>query len=159
MTIRKRYAAAFVLAFAAASCNAQTAKPSINDFVGKWVVTDVVDYTDVSGGIPEAKRLLGKTLTITPKSISFDNEPCTPDPGFTVSDVDTQSELDKEFSLRVNETGLPVRSTLLESDNCFPVFLTSVKNKVVFGWNGVIVRAVHDQPKKAQPGSKVRGGS
>lgn len=122
-------------------CAAQTPHAKINDFVGNWVVTDVVDYTDVSGGIPEAKRILGMTMKITPKSMSFDKETCTPNTGFTVREVDTLTELTKQFDLRVNETGLPEKTAFVDSDNCFAVFRMD-DHKIVFGWDGIIVRAI-----------------
>lgn len=143
MNCHKLYVA-MVFAVVASTCGAQTKSPTVNDFVGKWVVTDVVDYSDISGGIPEAKRILGKTLTITSRSIAFDKENCSPRPGFTVTEVDTQNELKKQFGLTVNETGLPARTTLLNSENCFAVFGMSTY-KIVFGWNGIIVRAVRDK--------------
>lgn len=125
-------------------CAAQTPHATINDFVGNWVVTDVVDYTDVSGGIPEAKRILGMSMRITPKSMSFDKETCTPNTGFTVKEVDTLSELTKQFGLRINETGLPTRTVFVDSDNCFAVFRMDDR-KIVFGWDGIIVRAIRDK--------------
>ncbi|APA85370.1 hypothetical protein BJG93_08235 [Paraburkholderia sprentiae WSM5005] len=122
---------------------AETPHAAINDFVGNWVVTDVVDYADISGGVPEAKRILGMTMKITPRSMSFDNETCKPNTGFTVKQIDTLSELNKQFELRVNETGLPATSVVVDSDNCFAVFRMDA-HRIVFGWNGIIVRAIRD---------------
>ncbi|MFM0419716.1 hypothetical protein [Paraburkholderia aromaticivorans] len=63
------------MTFGAGTSAAQTKSPSVGDFVGKWVVTDVVDYSDISGGIPEAKRILGKTMTITPSRLRSTRKP------------------------------------------------------------------------------------
>lgn len=125
-------------------CAAQASHTTINDFLGKWVVTDVVDYADISGGIPEAKRILGMTMKIAPNAISFDKQTCKPNSGFTVREVDTLSELAKQFDLHVNETGLPVRTISLGSDNCFAVFRMD-DQRIVFGWDGIIVRAVRSK--------------
>ncbi|SEE88210.1 hypothetical protein SAMN02787142_5169 [Burkholderia sp. WP9] len=142
--IRRLLFAAIAMTFGAGTSAAQTKSTSVGDFVGKWVVTDVVDYSDISRGILEAKRILGKTITITPKSIAFDKESCVPRPGFTVIDVDTETELNRQFGLTVNETGLPARTTLLHSENCFAVFGMS-DYKIVFGWDGIIVRAISEK--------------
>jgi hypothetical protein len=125
-------------------CAAQTSHATINDFVGNWVVTDVVDYADISGGIPEAKRILGMTMKITPQSMSFDNETCKPNTGFTVKEIDTLSELTKQYDIRVNETGLPATTIVVNSDNCFAVFQMDA-HRIVFGWDGIIVRAIRDK--------------
>ena len=145
MTGRMRAScAALALTAWATTCAAQTPRATITDFVGNWVVTDVVDYADVSGGIPEAKRILGMTMRITPNSISFDKETCKPNTGFIVKEVDTRSELAKQFDLRVNETGLPEKTFFVDSDNCFAVFRMN-EHKIVFGWDGIIVRAIRNR--------------
>jgi hypothetical protein len=135
---------ALTLTASASVCSAQTPPATINDFIGNWVVTDVVDYTDISGGIPEAKRILGMTMTITPQSMSFDSETCKPNTGFTVKRIDTLSALNKQFDLRVNETGLPATTVVVDSDNCFAVFRMDA-HRIVFGWDGIIVRALRDK--------------
>lgn len=129
------------LAVCVSSGYAQTQQASIKDFVGKWVVTDIVDYSDISDGVPGAKRVLGEVMTITPKSIHFENQTCAPHDGLAVRDVDTQTELNAEYGLRTNETGLPPRTALLGGGNCFAVFKKSA-SMIVFGWKGVVVRAV-----------------
>ncbi|MBB5456676.1 hypothetical protein HDG32_001862 [Paraburkholderia sp. CI2] len=136
---------ALTLTASASVCAAQTPPhATINDFIGNWVVTDVVDYADISGGIPEAKRILGMTMTITPQSMSFDSETCKPNTGFTVKRIDTLSALKKQFDLRVNETGLPATTVVVDSDNCFAIFRMDA-HRIVFGWDGIIVRAIRDQ--------------
>ncbi|MGF6815176.1 hypothetical protein OKW33_001982 [Paraburkholderia atlantica] len=131
---------ALTLTASASVCAAQTPHATINDFIGNWVVTDVVDYADISGGIPGAKRILGMTMTITPQSMSFDSETCKPNTGFTVKRIDTLSALKNQFGLRVNETGLPATTVVVDSDNCFAVFRMDA-HRIVFGWDGIIVRA------------------
>ncbi|MEX3811574.1 hypothetical protein AB3X96_15105 [Paraburkholderia sp. BR13439] len=145
MTGHKIFAyVALALTASASVCAAQTPHATINDFVGNWVVTDVVDYADISGGIPEAKRILGMTMTITPQSMSFDSETCQPNTGFTVKRIDTLSALTNQFGLRVNETGLPATTVVVDSDNCFAVFRMDA-HRIVFGWDGIIVRALRDK--------------
>ncbi|MFM0598321.1 MULTISPECIES: hypothetical protein [Paraburkholderia] len=141
MIVRKLSCAMLALTAWMSVCAAQTPHAAIGDFVGNWVVTDVVDYADVSGGIPEAKRILGMTMRITPTSMSFDKEMCKPNTGFSVKEVNTQSELTKQFDLRVNETGLPAKTAFVASDNCFAVFRMD-EQRIVFGWDGIIVRAI-----------------
>jgi hypothetical protein len=136
--------AALALATWVSVCAAQTSHATINDFVGDWVVTEVVDYADISGGIPEAKRILGMTMKITPQSMSFDNETCEPNTGFIVKEIDTISELTKQFGIRVNETGLPATAAFVDSDNCFAVFRMDA-HRIVFEWDGIIVRAIRDK--------------
>ncbi|MGF6740446.1 hypothetical protein GCT19_00190 [Paraburkholderia sp. CNPSo 3155] len=135
---------ALTLTASASVCAAQTSHATINDFIGNWVVTDVVDYADISGGIPEAKRILGMTMTITPQSMSFDSETCKPNTGFTVKRIDTLSALKNQFGLRVNATGLPATTVVVDSDNCFAVFRMDA-HRIVFGWDGIIVRALRDR--------------
>ncbi|MFM0643488.1 hypothetical protein PQR14_04095 [Paraburkholderia bryophila] len=59
MVGRKLSYAAIALMACAFVCAAQTLHATISDFVGKWTFTDVVDYLDLSDGLPEAKRILG----------------------------------------------------------------------------------------------------
>lgn len=122
-------------------------------FAGRYVVTDIVGYGDVSGGPPEAKRLLNKTLTISAKSIEFDGEGCKPNSGFQVKEVKTASAL-QEFYGGVTpvDVGLGPKALLLESENCTHVFRMD-EYRVVFGWDGIVVRAIRDNRMRSH-GSK-----
>ncbi|NVI05922.1 hypothetical protein FSB64_19575 [Paraburkholderia sp. JPY454] len=101
----------------------------------------MVGYSDVSGGIPEAKRLLGTVLSISTDQIEFAGERCRPHGGFSVRTVDTAPKLKGYYGINLDDTGLPQKTLLLDSDNCAAIFRMDA-HRVVFGWNGVIVRAV-----------------
>ncbi|MFM0736126.1 hypothetical protein PQQ51_02615 [Paraburkholderia xenovorans] len=133
---------AVALILSAGMCVAQnqTAPLSTKDFFGKWIVTDVVGYTNISAGIPEARRILGKVLTITPNWMEFDKSRCTPNGGYTISEVDSATKLREFFDLSLLDAGLPPRTTLLETNNCYAAFSVD-PYRVLFSWNGVIVRA------------------
>lgn len=129
-----------LLCFSISPCFAER-KPSIDDFIGKWTVYDVVGYSEISAGVPEAKRLLGKVMTIAKNRIDFDDEKCTPEGGFVVDVVDTSSKFDENYGkFYIPDLGLSPRSILLDSENCMPVFKLR-DNVIVFGQDGVIFRA------------------
>lgn len=129
---------------AGAQQGASETTPSAAEFAGKWVVTDVVSYSPVSAGIPEARRILGKILTISPTRIEFNNQNCTPHNGFVVSEVDSAAKLKELYDVYPPDVGLPARTALLDSANCTAVFRMA-DNRVAFGWNGVMVRAIRRQ--------------
>lgn len=129
-----------VLALTASfACGAQTS-PAPQDFKGRWQITDIVGYGVISGGLPEAKELIGEVVTITAKSISFGKDACTSSHDFKASEVDTAPALDKYYGVTRGDTGLPARTQLLDSDNCAPVFQLD-KDRVVLGHDGIVVRA------------------
>ena len=124
---------------------AQT-QPATDGFIGRFVVTDIVGYDNVSGGIPEAKRLLGKTLVISSDAIEFDHDRCRPAKGFRIIEVEASHALMKEYAVNAGDVGLSGKTLLLDSDDCAPVFKMDSR-RIIFGWNGVIVRAIRDDAK------------
>jgi len=147
MSVRQLCAAVALLLTAGqsnAQAGASAAKLSAAGFSGKWVVTDVVSYATISAGIPEAKRILGKVLTISPTRIEFNGQNCTPHGGFVVSEVDSATKLKALYDVYPPDVGLPARTTLLDSANCTAIFRMT-DNRVVFGWNGVMVRAIREK--------------
>src|SRR6266700_6203852 len=71
--------------FATLVC-AQTVEQSL---IGRWKVTAIMDFTPVfSFSDAQAKRLVGKYLTITPENIHFDKENCIK-PKLTVTTKNT----------------------------------------------------------------------
>jgi len=115
--------------------------PSIGDFMGKWTVNDVLGYSEISGGVSEAKRLLGKILSISENKIVFDNEVCTPKSGFSINSVDTAPRFNKDYGkFYIPELGLPKKSLVLDSAECISIYKSS-EYSVTFGWDGVILRA------------------
>ncbi|KRE90760.1 hypothetical protein ASG87_01090 [Frateuria sp. Soil773] len=121
------------------ACGAQT-PPTSADFRGRWQITDIVGYGDISGGLPEAKNLIGKVMTITTDRIAFGKESCTPHRGFKVTEVETALLLDKYYGVSPADVGLPMHTALLDSDNCTPVFRLD-EHRIVFGRDGIVVRA------------------
>jgi hypothetical protein len=142
-----------LLVFASATtCIAQQRASSIGDFGGRYVVTDIVGWSDISGGEPAARRLLGSVLTISPDAVDFDGQHCVPNTGFSVRTVKTAPILMEYYGVPRVDVGLPVRSVVLDSDNCVAVFRMD-KYRVVLGSDGVVVRAIRDdvaQSKKTQ---------
>ncbi|MFM0729330.1 hypothetical protein PQQ52_02385 [Paraburkholderia sediminicola] len=136
-----RICASVALCFFASLISAKAAEPSVSDFQGKWTVTDVVGYGNTSGGIPEARKLLGQVLNISPAGIEFSGERCRPHQGFRVGIVDTASRLKDDFGINLEDTGLPARTALLDSANCTAVYRMDGR-RVLFGWDGVVLRAV-----------------
>ncbi|AEA60119.1 hypothetical protein [Burkholderia gladioli] len=137
----KKLKSTLFLCVIAASANAHAASPATNPFVGSWVVQDVVGYSDTSGGPPEAKRLLGKTIKIAKNKIDFDGQRCQPSDGFTVSTIDTAPKLLDYYQVAISDTGLPSKTMLLDSSSCAPVFRMDA-HRIVFGWDGIIMRAI-----------------
>ncbi len=124
----------------------QTTPPLINKFVGKYVITDIVGYAEISAGVPEAKRVLGKVISISSEMVNFDNERCKPKGGFKVSEVETTPVLKDYYDITTVDAGLSAKALLLDSSNCTPVFLMD-EYRIVFGSNGVVVRAIRDDSK------------
>jgi hypothetical protein len=125
----------------AACVTASSAQDAVAQFQGKWTVTDVVGYADTSGGVPEAKTLLGKVLTVTNGQIEFAGERCAPNGGFNVSTVETAPKLRDYYGVVPEDVGLPAKTALLDSSNCTAVFRLDA-HRVVFGWDGVVLRAI-----------------
>jgi hypothetical protein len=140
--VRRALCACLFLASIGISFAQQSTSP-MSDFVGRWVVTDVVGYGDVSGGMPEAKRLIGKVLVISNTGIDFDRQNCKPTKGLRVVEVETGPVLEKYYGITTADAGLPAKTMLLDSDACVPVFRLD-EQRIVLGWNGVVVRAVKD---------------
>ncbi|MGF6855363.1 hypothetical protein [Paraburkholderia sp. CI3] len=140
MTLKPIYLA-LIICLTATTCFAAEPTATPSSFNGKWTVTDVVGYSDVSGGIPEAKKLLGEVLSISTSQIEFAGERCRPHDGFSVHTVDTAPKLKDYYGINLQDTGLPAKTLLLDSDNCAAIFRMDA-HRVVFGWDGVIVRAV-----------------
>ncbi|ATF90536.1 hypothetical protein [Burkholderia gladioli] len=136
----KQLQTALFISIVAASINAHAAHPR-NEFEGAWVVQDVVGYSDTSGGLPEAKRLLGETIKIAKDRIDFDGQRCQPSDGFTISTVDTAPKLLDYYQIDVTDAGLPNKTLLLDSASCAPIFRMDAR-RIVFGWDGVILRAI-----------------
>jgi hypothetical protein len=140
--------AGLVSLFAAGAMAGQTAS-AIGDFGGKYVVTDIVGYSDTSGGLPAAKKLLGETLVISPEAIDFSGDHCVPNTGFHVKRVVTEPLLKKYYGVPRADVGLPAKTTVLDSGNCVPVFRMD-KYRVLLGSDGVVVRAIRDNDEAQQ---------
>lgn len=123
---------------------ALAAEPTVSEFAGRWIVTDIVGYADTSGGIPEAKRLLGKALVITANGINFDGQRCVDAKGMKVAEVETAPVLEKYYGVSVGDVGLPAKTALLDSVKCVPVFRVDGQ-RIAAGWNGVIFRATRNK--------------
>jgi hypothetical protein len=54
------------------------------------------------------------------------------------------TKLKELYDVYPPDVGLPARTTLLDSANCMAVFRMA-DNRVVFGWNGVMVRAIREK--------------
>jgi hypothetical protein len=137
------------LSMIAVGAMAEEPASSIGDFGGQYVVTDIVGYADVSGGEPVARKLLGQTLVISPDAIDFDGEHCIPNTGFRVKRVVTEPLLKEYYGVPRVDVGLPVKTTVLDSDNCVAVFRMD-KYRVVLGSDGVVVRAIRDSGHSEQ---------
>jgi hypothetical protein len=123
------------------TCIAQEPKLAApGKFEGEWTVDNIIGYGGISGGPPEAKRLLGKTLRITSDGIDFNGEHCRPNNNFTVHVVDTASRLKADYDANLDDIRIPPKTLLLDSENCTTVFRMD-DFSVVFGWDGVMVRA------------------
>jgi hypothetical protein len=147
-----------LLAFSASvACIAQQPASPIGSFGGRYMVTDIVGYGDISGGEPAAKKALGKVLTISADSIDFDGEHCAPNKGFKVRKVKTAPLLLEYYgTVTPVDVGLSANALLLDSENCTHVFRMD-NHRVVFGWDGVVVRAIRDDvaQSKSAPEKKV----
>lgn len=137
----KAISTGLVLGLATNACIAQEPTGIASSFEGQWTVTDVVGYSDVSGGIPEAKMLLGKTLRISADEIEFAGQRCRPHGGFVARSVETAPKLKDYYGINREDTGLPQTTLLLDSPNCTPVFRVD-QHRIVFGQDGVILRAI-----------------
>lgn len=139
MILRRIVGSIFLYALASSGC--AESNPSISAYIGEWTVNDVLGYSEISVGVPEAKRLLGKVLSISKNRIVFDDEVCAPKNGFVVNLIDTAPRFDKDYGkFYIPELGLPKKSFVLDSSECISIYKSS-DYSVTFGWNGVILRA------------------
>jgi hypothetical protein len=123
---------------------ALAAEPTVSEFAGRWIVTDIVGYADTSGGIPEAKRLLGKPLVISANGVEFDAQKCVDAKGLKAAEVETAPAFEKYYGVPVVDVGLPAKTVLLDSVKCVPVFRVDAQ-RIAAGWNGVVFRATRDK--------------
>ncbi|KAF0812631.1 hypothetical protein IGB42_02923 [Andreprevotia sp. IGB-42] len=114
----------------------------MDDFAGKWVVSEVVGYAEMGGGIPHAKALLGKVLTINKEAITFNGKTCKAPFGVRV--VDTRTELKENSAATREDAKLPAKAPLLAGGNC-PSFFWVNKDQIEFDDLGVFVRADRDR--------------
>jgi hypothetical protein len=155
---RNRVIGFLIAALFATGSMAQPQQPAAPawDFAGHYVVTDIVGYGDVSGGPPEAKRLLDRVLTISAKSIDFSGERCKPSAGFQIKEVETAPALQEYYGgVTPVDVGLGPKALLLDSENCTHVFRMD-EYRVVFGWDGIVVRAIRDNRLPSQRGKPAK---
>jgi len=133
-----------VLSLAASyTCVAQQSIPSTNDFSGSFIIDEIVGYDDVSGGVPQARKLLGKSIVISEKGIVFDGDRCNPTNGFKISVVETEAAIKELFGVTASDAGLASRTKLLTGENCLSIFKRD-EYQIVFDVDGIIVRAIRD---------------
>jgi hypothetical protein len=142
MTILRFFVSVLSLAVSCA-CVAQQNIPSTGDFSGRFVIDEIVGYDDVSGGIPQARKLLGKSIVISKKEIAFDGDRCNPANGFKISEVETEAAIKELFGVTASDAGLASRTKLLTGENCLPIFKRD-EYQIVFDVDGIIVRAIRD---------------
>jgi hypothetical protein len=138
-----------ILVLAADVCYGQSKLPTVNDFYGRWTVTDVVGYADMGGGVPHAKEMLGVEMVISADGISVGNYSCKPKGGFRVVKVDAAADLRANSGALREDAELPPKVVLLKSSDCIEVYWLNSR-RIEFDDMGVFVRAYREQEKKSR---------
>lgn len=126
---------------------------SIKDFVGTYEIENIVSYSEVSGGVPAARKLLGTTIVITPNAIDFNGDHCQLE-DVTIKEVDSKSKVLEVFGpMTLLELGLTNKSLFLDNARCTQVFRMD-KYRILFAEDGVVVRAFRDSESAKKPSAK-----
>jgi hypothetical protein len=128
------------LAVAAVPAQAASAKHYEQAVSGQWRLTAALDGADVTSlDEKEARRLVGRVLTIRKESVKFDDRTCGPS-GFEAESVEPRMFVREQFHAETTKLGLPNPVTVVDL-SCTSVFIKS-ENRLVIAWKGWFFDAI-----------------
>jgi hypothetical protein len=135
--------AAFIIIMCA-SLTALAAEPGIDDLVGVWTLTKVLDSSEISSiDDAEAAALVGKTLVITPDKVTMAGSSCRKPPTFARHYENAAQYIRESAHAPVGRLGVPAIVEAVDLA-CTQVLIKGY-NKVVVYWQGFFFDADRQQ--------------
>jgi hypothetical protein len=111
------------------------AEPEIDDLVGTWTLTKVLDSSEISSiDDAEAAALVGKTLVIAPDKVTVAGSSCRKPPTFARHYEDAAQYIRESAHAPVDRLGVPAVVEAVDLA-CTQVLIKGY-NKVVVYWRG-----------------------
>jgi hypothetical protein len=108
--------------------------------IGKWKVTSVLDFAEVSAlDNKDAKLLVGKILTISPNKVQLGSRVCSRSE-FWAERVEPKLDLREKAHASAANLGLPNPVIVVEL-SCAHVYIKN-RNRIVLAWDGAFFDAV-----------------
>ena len=128
-----------------APLTAVAAERGIDDMVGTWTLTKVLDSSEITSiDDAEAARLIGKTLVIAPDQVTVAGSSCRKPPTFARHYEDAAKYVRESAHAPVGRLGIP--TTVEAVDLACTQALLKGYNKVVVYWQGFFFDAVKQEP-------------
>jgi len=109
------------------------------EVIGQWKFTSVLDGVEITSiDEKQAKRLLGKVMTIQKEGTRFEAERCGA-PSFESKQVETNGYVRQEAQISATKLGLPNPVTVVDI-GCTRVFIKKPDHAVIF-WDGFFFSA------------------
>lgn len=136
------WATALVIGFS--PLTALAAEQNIDDLLGTWTLTKVLDSSEISSiDDAEAAALIGKTLVITADKVTVAGQSCHKPPRFTRHYEDAARYIREEAHAPVGRLGIP--TTVEAVDLTCTEALIKGYNRIVIYWQGFFFDAVKQQ--------------
>jgi hypothetical protein len=120
------------------------AEPGIDDLVGTWTLTKVLDSSEISSiDDAEAAALVGKTLVITLDKVTVAGKSCRKPPRFTHHYEDAARYIRETAHAPVGRLGVP--TTVEAVDLTCTEALIKGYNRIVIYWQGFFFDAVKQE--------------
>jgi hypothetical protein len=134
-----------VLALASIQARAQDTNA---DIYGKWKITAILGGGIGSLSGPEARKLIGKPVFISPERFEFNGETCM-NPNYQRSKEDPATYFDREWRTDVSDIPFPSPVTIIETgcDFLYPIR----ENHLMIAERGVFFEAVRAEKVPSQP--------
>jgi hypothetical protein len=138
------FAVAAIVFGACLAVTADAADSTQRTVIGQWKITAALDSADITSlDDQEARKLLGRTLTINRKHFKFGERTCT-SPDFAAELVDPALYLREHYRASASQLGLPNPVTIVHLE-CTSAFIKD-RNRLVIFWKGWFFEAVRTRP-------------
>lgn len=143
--LRFRFLTAMLVIAMTTSLPVHAAQPG-REVIGQWKFTSVLDGVEITSiDEKQAKRLLGKVMTIRKEGTRFETESCGA-PGFESKQVETKGYVRQEAQISATKLGLP-NPVVVVDIGCTQVFIKKPDHAVIF-WDGFFFNAQRIRPSK-----------
>lgn len=117
-----------------------------DELVGTWTLTKVLDSSEITSiDDAEAAALIGKTVVITPDTLTVAGDTCKKPPRFTHHFEDAARYIRETAHAPVGRLGVP--TTVEAVDLTCTEALIKGYNRIVIYWQGIFFDAVKQEPR------------